>query len=315
MPDYGFAPDADFPIIYAEKGIVDFYMSKSYAETSGHAPFINDEDPLTLLSFYSGERLNMVPERAVVKLTGFSSKQHLLATQRSFEDYIKKINGNGYVTIEENQLVLETRGRSAHGSEPSKGINAAFLMLQFLKDLSLKKMDKQFVELLEWLFEKATQARFGDAWYDDMSGYLTLNVGKVMYLHQGKAGIGINLRYPVTASYDQVMKVIKVKAEEEQFHLDQLDHTSAHYVSPEHPLIKTLARVYREQTETHPQLLTIGGGTYARALRAGVAFGPLFPGKEDTAHQVNEYIEIEDLLKATAIYAQAIYELACIKNL
>lgn len=53
-----------------------------------------------------------------------------------------------------------------------------------------------------------------------------------------------------------------------------------------------------------------GGGTYARSLKSGVAFGPLFPGRPDIAHQKDEFIEINDLLKATAIYAQAIYELA-----
>ncbi|EOO33667.1 hypothetical protein IIU_02948 [Bacillus cereus VD133] len=71
-----------------------------------------------------------------------------------------------------------------------------------------------------------------------------------------------------------------------------------------------LQRVYEEQTGEKAELLAIGGGTYARSLKAGVAFGPLFPGKEELAHQKDEYIEIEDLLKATAIYAQAIHELA-----
>jgi succinyl-diaminopimelate desuccinylase len=32
----------------------------------------------------------------------------------------------------------------------------------------------------------------------------------------------------------------------------------------------------------------------------------LFPGRPDIAHQKDEYMYIEDLLKATAIYAQAI---------
>jgi succinyl-diaminopimelate desuccinylase len=67
--------------------------------------------------------------------------------------------------------------------------------------------------------------------------------------------------------------------------------------------------VYTEQTGEEATLLSIGGGTYARSLKAGVAFGPLFPGRPDIAHQKDEYIEIEDLVKATAIYAQAIYEL------
>jgi succinyl-diaminopimelate desuccinylase len=36
----------------------------------------------------------------------------------------------------------------------------------------------------------------------------------------------------------------------------------------------------------------------------------LFPGSAETAHQRDEYIDVDELLKATAIYAQAIYELA-----
>ncbi|WP_240486313.1 hypothetical protein, partial [Bacillus haynesii] len=33
-------------------------------------------------------------------------------------------------------------------------------------------------------------------------------------------------------------------------------------------------------------------------------------GRPDVAHQKDEYMEIDDLLKAVSIYAQAIYELA-----
>ncbi|MFS8631341.1 MAG: dipeptidase PepV, partial [Bacillales bacterium] len=51
-------------------------------------------------------------------------------------------------------------------------------------------------------------------------------------------------------------------------------------------------------------------GTYARSLERGVAFGALFPGREDVMHQKDEYAIVDDLLKAAAIYAQAIYELA-----
>jgi len=35
----------------------------------------------------------------------------------------------------------------------------------------------------------------------------------------------------------------------------------------------------------------------------------VFPGQKELAHQENEYILIEDLIKITKIYAQAIYEL------
>ena len=70
-----------------------------------------------------------------------------------------------------------------------------------------------------------------------------------------------------------------------------------------------MQKIYTEHTGEEAEILAIGGGTYARALKNAVAFGPLFPGREDVAHQKDEYIIIEDMLKATAMYAQAIYEL------
>lgn len=44
-------------------------------------------------------------------------------------------------------------------------------------------------------------------------------------------------------------------------------------------------------------------------LKNAVAFGMLMPGRPDVVHEVDEYIIISDMLKATAIFAEAIYEL------
>ena len=94
------------------------------------------------------------------------------------------------------------------------------------------------------------------------------------------------------------------------FVISKYKDTKPHHVDENEFLIQTLKKVYEEQTGEKAELIAIGGGTYARSLKAGVAFGPLFPGRPDIAHQKDEYIDIDDLLKATAIYAQAIYELA-----
>ncbi len=56
--------------------------------------------------------------------------------------------------------------------------------------------------------------------------------------------------------------------------------------------------------------ITIGGGTYARAMKNAVAFGPVFPGQEELAHQNDENISIENIIKLTDIYAHALFELA-----
>ena len=75
-------------------------------------------------------------------------------------------------------------------------------------------------------------------------------------------------------------------------------------------LVSTLLSVYEKQTGLKGHEQIIGGGTFGRLLKRGVAFGAMFPGDIDTMHQANEFIPVDVLLRAAAIYAEAIYELA-----
>ena len=56
-------------------------------------------------------------------------------------------------------------------------------------------------------------------------------------------------------------------------------------------------------------VLAIGGGTYARHLKEGVAYGMLFPGELELEHQANESIDVANFVKAARIYAYAIVAL------
>ncbi len=90
----------------------------------------------------------------------------------------------------------------------------------------------------------------------------------------------------------------------------KLNHQASIYVPLEDPLIRTLMDVYRKHTgDAESQALVIGGGTYARSMENAVAFGMTFPGEPELAHQKNEYVLIESLIKATKIFADSIYEL------
>ncbi len=75
------------------------------------------------------------------------------------------------------------------------------------------------------------------------------------------------------------------------------------------PLVATLLAVYEKHTGDKGHEWVIGGGTFGRLLKRGVAFGAMFPHSTDTMHQANEFVEVNDLYKAAAIYAEAIYEL------
>ncbi|PFJ19526.1 dipeptidase PepV [Bacillus cereus] len=299
MPTIGFAPDADFPIINAEKGISDIQVVQNGSEEKKGA--------YELISFESGRRLNMVPDFAEAVLT--SEDVNALAV--AYETYLQTAKRIGKSTIEETTVTLQIEGISAHGSTPEKGENAGLLLANFLTTVALDGKANSFATFVTETFtgdifgEKATIA-----YKDEVSGPLTVNVGRLSYTKENGGSLGLNVRYPVTTNFEETIAKLKEYVAMQGFEVADYSNSRPHHVDKDHVLIRTLQHVYEEQTGEKAELLAIGGGTYARSLKAGVAFGPLFPGKEELAHQKDEYIEIEGLLKATAIYAQAIYELA-----
>ncbi|WP_144487006.1 dipeptidase PepV [Bacillus pumilus] len=300
MPQIGFAPDADFPIIHAEKGIIDAIVSFTYQHTEQHQRY-------TLKQFTSGMRLNMVPDEATAIVT-VAQDQDVESLKTAFEAYLADNQLLGEVKNAANGLQFTLKGESVHAMEPAHGTNAGIHMANFLSGQELDQDGLAFTSQINALFDQDTRGeKLGIACKDDISGDLTLNVGTIRYTQSEEAKLGLNVRYPVTADGKDVKKGIEgIKGAT----LLKFDDSPPHHVSKDHPLVKTLQRVYEEQTGNPAHLIAIGGGTYARSLEAGVAFGPLFPGRPDCAHQKDEYIEIDDLLRATALYAQAMYELA-----
>ncbi len=299
MPTMGFAPDADFPIIYAEKGITDVELHQQ--------PIQGTDGDYVLTSFESGRRYNMVPDYAKAVLT-VKEEANL---EKTYEKFLNKHHVKGTVEVNSNKYTLTLEGVSAHGSVPQKGKNAGVLLASFLHELALNEQARQFVTYVNHYFvEDTIGEKIGLHIRDDVTGDLTVNVGILSYTHEKAGQIGLNIRYPVAASIDTIISTIKKQSETYQISVKHFSDSKPHHVDQKHKLIQTLQQVYQEQTGEEPTLISIGGGTYARALEAGVAFGPLFPGREEVAHEKDEYMVVEDLLKATAIYAQAIYELA-----
>jgi len=88
-------------------------------------------------------------------------------------------------------------------------------------------------------------------------------------------------------------------------------HQELLYKDPNSDLVKKLMKVYQKHTgDLEAKPINIGGGTFARAMANSVAFGPHFLDKPTFIHQKNEFIGIDDLLLATIIYTEALYELA-----
>lgn len=302
MPTMGFAPDADFPIIYAEKGIVDFDVVQ-IASVNEKKDF-----QVHILSFESGRRYNMVPDFARVELIALQMQTDIV---QCFRDFLKTHGLSGNQFVECGKLVLEVEGVSAHGMEPKHGKNAGLYLAQFLAKLKMNPEANHFIQFVVRYFCGDSRGKqLGIDFVDDISGELTINVGKLSFSKNEGGRLGLNLRYPVTNQIEETKERLDLLFQKEGFTIENFANSNPHYVDKHDPLVLTLQKVYEEQTGEKAELLAIGGGTYARSLKSGVAFGPLFPGREDIAHQKDEYIFIEDLLRATAIYAQAIFELA-----
>ena len=73
------------------------------------------------------------------------------------------------------------------------------------------------------------------------------------------------------------------------------------------------AKVYAEASGTQLAPIAIGGGTYARSLECGCAFGPEVRGEEDTVHQPNEYVSFDKIRSMSEIYYNAIKEISAPK--
>ena len=87
--------------------------------------------------------------------------------------------------------------------------------------------------------------------------------------------------------------------------------TEPHYVSADSELVKKLIRAYEDVTGEKGYAMAIGGGTYAKCLEEGVAFGALFPGEPELAHHADEFISLDGLRKNLRIFTYALISLAC----
>lgn len=302
MPTLGFAPDADFPIINAEKGIADFDMVQKKSLQGGTGAVVE------VRHFVSGKRYNMVPDFAEATIHVHEKQPEMI---QKFKDFMKQYGLESGYHVEKDEIFLEVKGVSAHGMEPKNGKNAGLYLAEFLSKQSLDENASHYFQFVSrYFFDDSRGVNLGVACSDEISGDLTINPGKLIYTKEFGGRIGMTCRYPVTNKMENTKEKLDDLLKEEEFTIENFSDSKPHYVDEKEFLIQTLKKVYEEQTGEKAELLAIGGGTYARSLKSGVAFGPLFPGRPDIAHQKDEYMYIEDLLKATAIYAQAIYELA-----
>ncbi|WP_419768821.1 dipeptidase PepV [Arcobacter sp.] len=299
VPKIAFTPDANFPVIYGEKGIITLKLKQEFN--------ISSLSNINIKYIKGGELSNIVPNYCEALLYIIDEPKNVY---EKCLNIIKKENYSIDLYLDNNNLYLKSHGISAHAMAPQKGKNAISQLMQVLKLLNLETTQmSSFIDFYNIKINTQTNGKSLDCQMkDEHSGELTLNVG-VINFDEKKVELILNIRYPITKKDTNVIDKINDNLTNSNIKMEIINNMPPLYMPKDSKLVQTLTNVYKKMTNDDTQPQTFGGGTYARALENAVAFGPVFPGQVNLAHQADEYIEIDDLMKNAQIMAQAIYEL------
>lgn len=274
--DSGISPDAEFPLIYAEKG-----LQQSYLVGPG-----TDQLKLNLKNAF-----NAVPDSAVYD--GPKQDEVKVALDKHGFEY----------TSDDNSITVI--GKAVHAMMAPKGTNAVLRLAIALDDV----FDFKPLDFIGKLFkEGATGSNvLGDV--RDESGQLTFNISS-LEINENETRMQIDLRIPVTVDRDNLLAKLSKQVAAYDLNYVHFDYLAPLYVPKDSKLVRTLMKVYKEQTgdvDAEPQIS--GGATFARTMNNCVAFGGMLPTTPDYMHQANEQWPLSDMYKAMEIYAQAIKKL------
>ena len=290
MPRHGFSPDAEYPVINIEKGGCHIELEGKLAA-----------DGPRLIAFRTGERPNVIPGEA----------EAVLAEEDGLEDRIREAAGKlGYpvrFASEGGCLRVVTTGKGGHAAMGENASNAIGQMLLILREIGVGGGIAAMADLVGMTY---FGEGLGIAMEDAVSGRLTCSLDIIDASEESGVVKGLmDIRYPVLLDPEQMLRVMQATCEG-RLEARMLSCRKPHFVSDHSALVKGLMEAYEEFTGQHLKPLAIGGGTYAGSMDEGVAFGALFPGEEDLAHQPNEMIRLESFYANIALIALSIVKLA-----
>ena len=281
QPDFGFSPDAEYPLIFAEKGIINFEVKRKFTLKGIH-------------SIKGGVASNSVIEKCVV-------------TMEYDKDFIKFLVDNkydmDYEKDEKDLLVVTFNGKAAHGATPEQGFNAGMAAIDALGHFYEQKDLVQLSRLFSNLQGYGLDA-YGIS--EDM-GTNSVNVGIINWEDRNFSMI-VNFRYVDTCKPDDLKLHITEMCK--PFTVNILGESKMLFYPKDSPLIQTLMNAYQQETQDFTtKMKAIGGGTYAKEANNVIAFGMEMPDWDSKMHSPGEQVRKADLIKSLSIYARAIHEL------
>ena len=196
----------------------------------------------------------------------------------------------------------EASGKACHGCAPWLGLNG---ISELMEKVYQAEPENRFVRMYADLIGKTIYGEKLGVAAEDESGKLTLNVG-LFEVRDETATLMVDIRYPAKKNPDEISGSLVRQFSSYGASCECVYHVRPLYTPSDSPVLGALLSAYREVTGDDSRPISIGGGTYAKAMPNMVAFGPNFPGHENREHMEDEYILVEDFLKLEEIYERAL---------
>lgn len=301
IPVAGFTPDADFPLINGEKGVI---------TPTCRAPFAPDGGAVQVVSLKAGVASNAVPSSATAVLR--VAPEAVARLNRALEDFAAPRDAS--LKCEESGEGLYTltmTGLAFHGSRPQFGSNAAAHLVSFLRLMGIGGEQGKFLETIDCLVGHQTRGEnLGVALYDDISGFSSLCWGMI-YTEGSEIVFTLNYRFPVTFKLEEVHEKFLSALTSHGITVEPTEGMAPLYVPENSALVKALMRAYQDETgDTTSRPMSIGGGTYAKEMPNIVAFGNAMPGEATHIHETDERWSVDHIITHTKIMAAALGALA-----
>jgi len=193
------------------------------------------------------------------------------------------------------EVCLQTKGKSAHASQPEKGENAIYKMIKYLSHLKNLKIEGQYHHLFT---------------------LPTINLGEIQggqapNVVPDNCTATLDIRYPLGLEEKDILHQLFSLASQCGIKITITPKSSIkpHLIDTKHSFIKLFKNI-AGKLKLNLDLTTQGGITLAKNLFfSGIPSVVHSPAVESVAHQANEYVEIKNLILCAKLWAGVIYSL------
>ncbi len=188
-------------------------------------------------------------------------------------------------------VVVKSIGKQAHGSTPELGVNAIEKLATFISEMEKVELKHDEHHVLKKPSKNLGIVKGGSAVNN------VPNMAEATY----------DIRYVPGQSADGIISEFKACAEKVnggKFEFEVESDVPPHQVDPDNPLVKSIQSNSKEILGFEPETFGIGGGTFAKAFNlAGIPAVGFGPGEADVFHVVNEYLDIDEMMRFIELIA------------